>query len=104
MSGYLAGLLTLPALALILFGLSETAVWVRGWSRRTMSCGICDLELANGPWKTLRLRLHCRKAHGLYLLLSTRVRRRQWHGLSLWYAVQHGATEKEWHEAVRLHR
>lgn len=103
MSDYLLGLATLPAL----FAGYVLVDWAHDSVTRwhTTTCGVCERKtIRKGPFRTLRLRLHCRHAHGLAMTLRGRVRRKQWHGLAEWYALRHGATSEEWRRAVEAHQ
>jgi len=97
---YALGAATPFVVAGTVWSAAYATVWVRD-EYREGECGVCDEVLPEAPFYRARVRWHCRRRHGLYLLLSTRVRRRQLGGLSLQYAKQKtGCTTEQWRAAA----
>lgn len=88
-TAYLLGVATPFVLALLVALVRQQLAWhARQWGG--YRCGICGHAADSGPLRTARLRVHCRIKHGLALTIRARVRRRQWNGLTLHYALQSG--------------
>lgn len=96
---YILGLVTVPALTAVGLVVFLCYDAIADWQRSR--CWLCGEWRAWGPhW--LMMRLHGKFKHGLAFRMKTRVRKRQLHGMTWWYAEEHGFTREEWCTAVGL--
>lgn len=104
---YLLGVATPPVLAgLVVAGAALATLLQHALTRpRAARCPLCGAA-ARGPRQIRGVwnHLHARHRHGLALTVAGRVRRRQWHGLTHRYALEHGATSEQWHAALEAAR